>query len=240
MKTAPRIIGVVQPTYLPWMPFFERMAASDAFVLLDDVEYSKNSFFNRNSIKTAQGRQLLTVPVLYSGNSKTLIRDIRVNNAVKWRLKHWRAIEQAYSRAAFWPQYRDQLAALYARPCDRLMEIVLPLVHMMREAFGINTKFHLASDLAAEGGRNGKLTKICRMLDGTHFIVKPGTEDYHPRSEFEPDGIHLAYLSYSKFTYPQMHGAFEPMLSALDYLLNCGPGRPPFSATCALTQEASS
>ncbi|RDV03171.1 WbqC family protein [Undibacter mobilis] len=239
MKSAPRIIGAVQPTYLPWMPFFERMAASDAFVLLDDVEYSKNNFFNRNSVKTAQGRQLLTVPVLYSGNSKTLICDIQVNNAVRWRVKHWRAIEQAYSRAAFWPQYRDQLADLYSRPCERLMEIVLPLIHIMREAFCISTPFHLSSDLAAEGSRNGKLIKICRMLDGTHFIVKPGTEAYHPPSEFEQEGIRLTFLSYSKFTYPQLHGAFEPMLSALDYLLNCGPGRPPFSATCAMTQGAS-
>lgn len=225
-----RVIGIVQPTYLPWLPFFERMACSDVFVLLDDVEYSKNSFFNRNSIKTAQGRLLLTAPVKYKGNSRLTIAEMPVDDRVPWQKKHFRTIEQAYARAAYWPQYRDQLEAIYAAPCETLMDIVMPLIMLLKDAFGIDTPMILSSALAIAGERNEKLVSICKRLDGTHFIVKPGTEGYHPPAEFLPYGVSLAYLSYSKPVYPQLHGAFEGFLSALDYLLNCGPGRPPFDA----------
>jgi hypothetical protein len=230
----PRIVGIVQPTYLPWLPFFERMAVSDVFVLLDDVQYSKNSFHNRNAIKTAQGRLLLTAPVLYRGNSQSNIADMRVNEAVNWRIKHLRAIEQAYSRAPFWPRYRDEIAGIYSKPCDRLMDIVMPLINLLSRAFGIDTPVHLSSSLGIAGENNVKLVKICQQLGGTHFIVKDKTEHYHPREAFAPHGIEFAILNYSKQIYPQLHGAFEPMLSALDYLLNCGPGRPPFDACLKL------
>lgn len=236
MNSAPsqRIVGIVQPTYLPWLPLFERMALSDVFVLLDDVQYSKNSFHNRNAIKTAQGRQLLTAPVLYRGNSKSNIADMRVNEGGNWRIKHFRTIEQAYARAPFWPQYRDEIIGIYNKPCDRLMDIALPLIKLLQNAFQIETPVHLSSDLGIEGENNAKLVKICQHLRGTHFIVKGGTDHYHPRQAFEPHGIAFATIIYSKPIYPQLHGAFEPMLSALDYLLNCGPGRPPFGAPLKL------
>src|SRR5262249_36242746 len=231
-----RLVGIVQPTYLPWLPFFERMAAADVFVLLDDVEYSKNSFFNRNAIKTARGRQLLTVPVLYSGNSRAKIADIRVSEAAKWRTKHLRTIEQAYSKASYWSAFRDEIAEIYSRQCDRLIDIVLPSIALIRRAFGVDTDIHLSSKLGIAGERNEKLVRICKHFGASHFIVKPGTEHYHPLGEFEPHGIRFAYLSYSNLIYPQLHGVFEPMLSALDYLLNCGPGQPPFVARCRLAE----
>jgi hypothetical protein len=233
-RTASRLVGIVQPTYLPWLPFFERMAASDVFVLLDDVEYSKNSFFNRNAIKARQGRQLLTAPVLYRGNSRAKIREIRVNEALHWRAKHLRTIEQAYARAPHWPAFRDRIVEIYQRPCDKLIDIALPLIDLMRGAFGIGTPMYSSSEIAVAGERNEKLVGICRHFGATHFIVKPGTETYHPPDEFAPHGVGFAYLSYSSPVYPQLHEGFEPMLSALDYLLNCGPGRPPFKALCEL------
>ena len=43
-------VGCVQPSYMPWFPFFKRFINCDYFVILDDVDYSKNSNQNRNYI----------------------------------------------------------------------------------------------------------------------------------------------------------------------------------------------
>ena len=102
-----KVIGIVQPSYLPWIPFFERMSRSDIFVILDDVEYSKNSYFNRNYIKGHNNKLLLTVPVKYSGNSSALINEIEINNDVNWCMKHWKSIQQYYSKAPFFYNYKD-------------------------------------------------------------------------------------------------------------------------------------
>lgn len=236
MARRERVIGIVQPTYLPWLPFFERMAASDAFVLLDDVEYSKNSAFNRNAIKTAHGRHMLTVPVLYRGASSRFVGEVEVNPAVAWARKHWLTISQSYAHAPYWPRYKDVLADVYHRAHGpRLIDWMMPMIAFLRKELALDVPCHLSSQLGITTRRNRKLVDICRALDGTHFIVKPGTADYHPPEEFEPHGIRFAVLNYSTLTYRQEHGPFVPGLSALDYLLNCGPGRPPFAARAQLT-----
>jgi hypothetical protein len=231
MSGAVRIVGVVQPTYLPWLPFFERMAAADVFVLLDDVAFSKNASFNRNAVKTAQGRTMLTVPVLHSGASGARLDAVAVDRTRGWARKHWLTISQAYGKAPYWPQYKDALADYFLRDHGpALIDWTLPMIHLLRDAFGLTVPFVRSSAMGVETRRNEKLADICKALGGTHFIVKPGTESYHPPEEFIPHGVGFAYLEYTRFEYPQLGGAFEPGLSALDYLLNCGPGRPPFAA----------
>ncbi len=57
------VLGVLQPVYLPWLGYFEQIAVTDHFVLLDDVQYTKQDWRNRNRVKTAQGATWMTVPV---------------------------------------------------------------------------------------------------------------------------------------------------------------------------------
>lgn len=227
--TEQRIIGIVQPTYLPWLPFFERWDASDVFVLLDDVEYSKNSFFNRNSVKTGRGPCLLTIPVSYRGHSQDLIADIKVNGSIPWARKHWATISQAYAHASHWPRYKDELHALYhADRGDRLLDWVLPFIRLLGRELGMRAPLLRSSELAVSTRQNEKLIDLCHCLQGSHFIVKPGTEHYHPPELFRARSIEFTRLDYTRITYPQLHGDFAPGLSALDYLLMQGPGRPPF------------
>ena len=58
-----KIIGIHQPGYLPWLGFFKKIMSSEIFVFLDDVQYEKNGWHNRNKIKTKEGSIWLTVPV---------------------------------------------------------------------------------------------------------------------------------------------------------------------------------
>jgi hypothetical protein len=232
--TKKKIIGIVQPTYLPWLPFFERMAVSDIFVILDDVQYSKNSNFNRNNIKSQNGRLLLTVPVSYKGKSTATIREIEVGADGKWQNKHWRTISQLYARAPFWDRYRDQIESLLLSPKEKLIDVVLPVVNFLKTEFQISTPIKLSSEIPSWNQGNKKLVDICKHFGGTHFVVRPGSDDYHPGNEFSPFQINFAHLTYSSITYPQLHGEFEENLSALDYLLNCGPGHPPFTNSLKL------
>lgn len=232
-----RTIGVVQPTYLPWLPFFERMAASDVFVLLDDVQYSKNTAFNRNAIKTAQGRLQLTIPVRYRGASSARIDEIEVDRNRDWPRKHWAGIAQAYAKAPYWPQFEDALRTYYhADHGPRLIDWTLPMIALLRAAFDLEQIPCLRSSaLGVDGRGDERLAEMCRRLGGDRFIVKPGTEAYHPPAVFAARGVGFAYLPYTKVEYPQGPGPFEPGLSALDYLLRQGPGRPPFAARVHLT-----
>jgi hypothetical protein len=218
-----KIIGIVQPTYIPWLPFFERMLDSDVFVYLDDVKYSKNSWHNRNAVKSSQNsRTVLTVPVRYRGHSDAFINEIEVDNNRSWQMKHWRTIQNCYAKAPFFDQYKDELEEIYAKQHEKLIDVLMPLIELIKRELGIKTLSILSSELGVAGSGNEKLVNLCKHFDGTHFIVKPNTQDYHPQNEFLPKGIDFKYWQPTALVYPQLHGEFEPGLGALDYLMNCG------------------
>ena len=85
-----KIVAIHQPNFLPWIGYFYKIVKSDIFVFLDNVQYTKNSFINRNKIKTSQGEMWLTVPVSFSFGQ--LIRKVRINNLVDWQKKHLRRL----------------------------------------------------------------------------------------------------------------------------------------------------
>ena len=220
-----RVLGSVQPAYLAWIPFFQRMAQSDLFVYLDDVKYSKNSFHNRNQIKTPQGPAYLTVPVLYFGHSDATIEEIGIDNTSPWARKHWRTIVQSYSKAPYFSVLAPRLEAdIYSHRWTTLGTLNVALAELFREFLGIATACHQSSRLRVEGEANEKLVNLCRTLGADGFIVKPGTEHYHPREHFEPHGIGFQHFTPEPLVYPQLHGEFVRGLSILDYAMNCGPG----------------
>lgn len=93
------ILSIHQPAYLPWLGYFDRIARSDKFVYLDNVQFERNSFINRNRIKTANGPIWLTIPVRLKEHFNKTIADIEIDARQNWKRKHLRSIEQNYRHA---------------------------------------------------------------------------------------------------------------------------------------------
>ena len=92
---------------MPWLGYFDKMDRADAFALLDNVQYKKNEWQNRNRIRTAQGKQWLTVPVRFK--FPALINEVSINNDENWRNKHWQALRTNYAKAPHWANFGDSL-----------------------------------------------------------------------------------------------------------------------------------
>jgi hypothetical protein len=105
------IVAVHQPQYLPWLGYFDKMRRADVFCYLNDVQYKKNEWQNRNRIKTAQNWQWLTVPVRYHFPEK--INEVHINNGVDWTRKHLQALITNYRRA---PYYKAYISIFDRRP----------------------------------------------------------------------------------------------------------------------------
>ena len=71
-------IAIAQPTYLPWLGYFDLIDQVDKFVLLDTVQFEKQSWQQRNRLKTPDGLQWLTVPVKIKGRSTQTIREVEI------------------------------------------------------------------------------------------------------------------------------------------------------------------
>lgn len=215
-----KILSCLQPTYLPWIPFFERVILSDVFIILDDVEFSKNSNHNRNFIKANSKQLLLTVPVKYKNH--IMIKDIEIDNKKNWKKKHWESIKQTYGKLLYFKNFSTELEEIYNKDWKYLSNLNIELIKFFVKYLKIKTNIFLSSNIRVEGNSNQKLINLCKYFDADTFVVKKNTEHYHPKKIFLENNIEFKYISNKIINYEQQGDNFIPSLSILDYVSNCG------------------
>ncbi len=214
-------VAIHQPEHLPWLGFFYKMSLSDVLILLDDTQFQKEGFQNRNRIKTKEGWQWSTIPVLK--DSFQPINTIKINNKVNWRRKNVEAIKANYAKAPFFKMYFPMVESIYQQEWNSLCELNCAIITALAKELGITTKVVLSSHLAAEGSRNEKLLNLCKKVNATTYICGQGAAEYFDEKLFSTSNIKVEYSQFQHPHYNQLHGQFVPAMSALDLLMNHGP-----------------
>jgi hypothetical protein len=226
------ILAAHQPAYLPWLGYLDKIARADVFVFMDTVQFEKNSFINRNQIKTPQGPQWLTVPVRTRGHMSATLRSTEIDDAQRWRDKHLRSIEVNYRRAPHFAHGFPQLQELLSPAESSLAELCWRHTQFWLREFGIDTRVVRASELPVTGAKSELVLGYCRHFGAGHYISGVLGRDYLVASDFAAAGVRLEFQEYQHPTYPQLWGEFVPRLSLIDAWLNCG------AAAAALLEHA--
>lgn len=217
-------VAIHQPNFLPWLGYFYKMAQCDVFVLLDNVQYTKNSFINRNRIKTPQEVMWLTVPVKIKGRFGQLINNVEIDNTVDWRRKHLGTLETNYRKAKFFEPIFQSLKTIYFMgDWNNLCELNIRLLEWTLSLLKLEKKLIRASDLNVEGESTQLLINIVKKLGGNIYLSGFGGAKYQEEELFKKAGVALTYYSFEHPVYPQLWVGFVPNLSIIDLLFNCGP-----------------
>jgi WbqC-like protein len=218
-------IAIAQPTYLPWLGYFDLLDQVDTFVLLDTVQFEKQSWQQRNRIKTPTGLLWLTVPVVFRGRLGQRIVDVEIREAEFWR-DHLRAVELNYRRAPFFAEYFPALSELLPSAAAglRLAELNIGLLRWLAQALGIKTRIVRSSQLAVDGKRTLLLAEICGLLGATTYISPLGSADYllNELPILTGRGVDVVFQHYDHPSYRQLFPPFQVHASALDLLFNEG------------------
>lgn len=220
---------ILQPSYIPWRGYFHQIQKAEVFVFYDDVQYDDRGWRNRNRIKTPEGGQWLTIPVLSKGAQVrgTPILDIRISWERPWARKHWERIRHCYARAPFFDRYAPLVQSFYERRDERLADLTIDVTVALARELGCGlTRFVRSSELGVQGERMDRLMGLLERVGGTHYISGPSARDYIDEARLERAGIRLEYMTYDYPEYPQLHGAYDPQLSILDLLFMTGPDAP--------------
>ncbi len=216
---------IMQPTYLPWSGYFNLMAHSDAFVFLDDVQFSRRSWQTRNRILLNGNEVMLTVPVLSSERDQTRIRDVRLASG-SWLRKHRASLTQAYSNAAYGRELLAIIGAAYEtdESVTHLSTFNQKLIVLLARALAIDTPLLNASDLACSGHRSEHLLNICLALGCDEYLSPVGSADYLTEDDFSSNGrVSLRFQSYVPAPYPQPKTkTFISHLSVIDVIAHHG------------------
>lgn len=217
------IISIHQPSYLPWLGYFEKMALSELFVILDTVQFEKNSFDNRNKIRTSKDWCWLTVPVKTKGKFQEMNwQNLEIQNQINWRRKHFSSIKANYGRSPFWSNYAEELECIYDKHYERLLDINLAFVHFFRRHLGITTPLVFASDMQLVETKSNLVLEILVKLKATAYYSGALGRDYLELETFSKNGIDVEFQNYWHPEYEQRFPGFVPYMSTLDLLLSKG------------------
>ena len=219
MKT----VSIMQPTYLPWLGYFDLTNRSDIFVFLDTVQLDKRSWQQRNRIKTPNSEIMLTVPVLTKGRFNQEIRDVEIDVSQRFEKKHFNSIHFNYKNSKYYKLYIGELEEIFFSKISRLANLNIKLIKWLSSKIGIKTKFISSSELDVSGSKTELLINICLKINANHYLSPIGSKNYIEKNNlFTSSGIQLSYQDYQHPTYNQLFGDFIPYLSVIDLLFNEG------------------
>jgi len=216
-----KTVVIHQPDFLPYLGFFHRLIHADLWVVLDDVQFLRKGWHNRDKIKTPAGEKWITVAVKKAERTSN-INKIFLSTQVDWRTSNMNLIIQNYKKAPYFNEISSYVEDFYKHACEKLIEFNLASIDMLLEIFGVDIPRIFASELKVEGEKNELMVNILRAVNSTTYLSGIGARNYFDPLPFEDAGINVLWQDFKHPVYPQMHGAFIPYLSSIDLLFNCG------------------
>ena len=218
----PKRVAILQSNYIPWKGYFDIIHDVDEFIFLDDVQYTKHDWRNRNRIKTAAGPRWLTVPVGQSQSRFICEVDLP---ATDWPHRHWRRLQSSYATAPHFETYRAGLEDIYLhRRWHRLSDLNQHLVRAIAGWLGITTRFRDSRELPLQGRKQDRLLEILGRVGATVYVSGPAARAYLDPRRFADARIELRWKDYGGYPeYPQLHPPFLHEVTVLDLLFHTGP-----------------
>jgi hypothetical protein len=217
--------ALIQSNYLPWKGYFDIIHDVDVFVFVEDVQYTRKDWRNRNKIKTRYGTEWISVPVVGGVHQK--ICETRINYSKNWINRHKALIKENYVGSEYFEAYKEDIFEIYNHNFETLSELNIYAVKKICKILDINTELINSTTLNTHGTKDDKIIEICNKIGADVYLSGPAAKVYIVDEKFERAGITLEYKDYSGYPqYSQLWGEFDHFFSIIDIIFNCGDKAP--------------
>lgn len=185
---------------MPPIEYFVWIMKADSIIIEREENYIKQTYRNRCEINSANGKLLLSIPVIKTNGNHTKVKDVKIDYSENWQLNHWRAIVSAYNHSPYFLYYKDELEKYYFNNYIYLFDFNTQLIRTIL-----------------------KLLPINRNIVNTDEYLKSVDENcIDLRNKISPKM--LTFINWPKYTqvFNERWG-FLPNLSIVDLLFNVGP-----------------
>ena len=213
------ILAAHQPAYNPWLGLIHKILLSDIFVVMDDVQFEKNSFINRNKILQNGNEVMLTIPVKTKNYTSKRIKDIEVSDYF-WKKKHLKSIKQSYKKSKYFAEVFEQINDIYELNSNYLVDYTQAYLEFLLKYLGIKTKVIYASELNIISRKLDYVIELCKKVGADVFIFGALGKEYADLNVLNNNGIKAYFQNYNHPKYPQLSNNFHPNLGIIDLLFN--------------------
>lgn len=215
-------ISIHQPNYIPWSGYFHKIARSDVFIILDNVQYVKGGVANRNIIKSKTGIEVpLSVSVKLSKGSFAHYNEMEIDYSSKWNHKHINQIRDAYIKAPYFNTIFPLIEQILKTKFATIAQLNTKIILLFLELLKIKTTIYICSQLNIDFGiNNERNVNICKHFNASKYLSGNGAKAYNIEASYNDNNIKLLYSKYKSVPYQQINGAFISNLSILDMFFN--------------------
>lgn len=219
------IVAIHQPEHLPWLGFFNKMANADELIILDNVQYRKRYFQNRNKILVNGVGKYIGVPVKCDGYREKTIADMEIyeDSEVPWKDKYLKSIQYNYKQHPFYHEYYPFFEDLISRHITSLYDFNMEIIVYFAKVLKINVKMIKASDLSPQGSKSDLILDLTKRVSADIYLSGPAGRDYMELDKYVKEGVEVWFNDFEHPAYIQKgNSEFISHLSTLDLLMNVG------------------
>ena len=218
------ILGLSQPTFLPWAGYFGLIDYVDDFIFLDHVQFDRRSRQQRNTIKINDSEHYITVPVLSKNKRDQKINEVLIDNKSNFFENHIKTIKHNYSKTKYFKNYSDDIFDIYRKNHLKLFELNLDLIYYFCKILKISCNFQYSSKLKIDNfSKEDLILEICKLKKCSHYISTIGSKNYlKDLNKFNENKIDIKFYEFLGKEYNQNGKLFIKNLSILDIVFNLG------------------
>lgn len=202
---------------MPYIGYWQLMAAVDTYVVYDDVNYIKGGWVSRNNILLNGQKHMFTI-TLNGASPNKLFNEITIKDDFK---KFSRLIESAYRKAPYYEEVCALLKRIYSYEDRSLGTFMMNSFQVVLDYLDIDTKLILSSSIEKNNSLKAKdkVKHICHLLGADTYYNAIGGQELYDKEDFKADGIDLQFLKTELTSYSQYKNEFVPGLSIIDVLM---------------------
>lgn len=212
-------MAIMQPYFLPYVGYYQLIAAVDTFVVYDNIQYTKKGWINRNRMLRNGSDVTFSLPIKKDSDYLDVVqRELAPNFDRKKLLNQFKG---AYGRAPFFEQSLPLLERVVCYENNNLFRYIYHSIVEICAYLGIKTKIEVSSEIEIDHDQKGqeKVISLCKALSADTYINSIGGMDLYGADEFSESGISLKFIRPKPFEYQQFGAEFVPWLSFVDVLV---------------------
>jgi hypothetical protein len=226
MTKTKKIIACHQPTFLPHLGFFWKMAHCDELVILDDVQQTtgqKHNWVSRTKILLNEEEHWLTLPIQKKSHHQK-IQDLHIDTPQKSKSTILKTLNHAYAKTPHFKEIMPLITQVFLEHTQPdLLSLNLKLIHTLKELFLITTPLRKSSEFRLKTAASQRLIDLTKSCGGQTYLSGSGASDYLDPHLFKKNDVTLKISTYKAQAYSQKEGSdFKPGLSSLDGLFYLG------------------
>jgi hypothetical protein len=217
--TARNRAAIMQPYFLPYIGYFQLIAAADVFVIYDNIQYTKKGWINRNRLMLNGSGAMFSIPIKQGSDSLTVV-ERQVADRFS-RIDLIRQLRAAYQRAPHFASAFPVIEEIIRYDSSNLFDYVAHSVGEICGLLAITTPTVKSSSIPIDHGLKAqdKVVALCEALRAAEYVNPSGGSDLYSMEHFASHRIDLKFIRSRPIEYPQFGNPFVPSLSIVDVVM---------------------